>query len=71
MKHSRINPNHIRFNGLDLFENPIRDDELYVEMDDELNAPLKFKGTNFIFLSRSPTRAELDTCQRFDMTINN
>ena len=30
MKHSFINPNQIRFNGLDFFDNPIFDDELYI-----------------------------------------
>ena len=61
MKHSLIKPNHIRFNGLDLFVNLICDDELYIEMDDELNVSVQFKGDKYIFLSLGPTRAELDT----------
>ena len=40
MNNSLINPNHIRFDGLDFFENPILDDELYIEMYDELNVPV-------------------------------
>ena len=40
-------------------------------MDDELNVPVKFKGTKCIFSSRVPTCAELDTCQNFDMAIHN
>ena len=36
-------------------------------MDDEFNVPVQFKGTKCILLSRVPTRAELETCQNFDM----
>ena len=61
MKHILINPNQIRLNGLDFFDNPIRDGEMYKEMDDELNFPMQFKGAEFILLSRVPTYAELDT----------
>ena len=62
MKQSLINPNQIRLSGLDFFDNPINGDELYIEMDDEVNAPVKFTGNKCIILSRMPTRAELDTC---------
>ena len=48
MKHSLIKPNQIRFSGIDLFENPIRDDDLYIEMDDEFNVPVQLKGTKCI-----------------------
>ena len=71
MKHSLVNPNQIRFNGLELFNNPIRDDEMYIEMDDELNFPIQLKGAKCIFSSRVPKRAELGTCQNFDMTVHN
>ena len=40
-------------------------------MDDEFNVPVQFKGNKCIFLSRVTTRAELETCQNFDMTIHN
>ena len=68
MKHSLINPNQIRFSGLDFFDNPIRDEELYAEMSDNLVIPLTFKGTKCVFSSRVPTRFELDTCQHYEMT---
>ena len=71
MKHILINPNHILFNGLDFFDNMIIYDEFYIEMDDELNVPVQFKGNKCIFLSRVPTRAELDTFQHFDMKSHN
>ena len=71
MKHSLVNPNQIRFNGLELFNNPIRDDEMYIEMDDELNIPVQFKGTKCIFLSLVPTQTELDTFRHFYIMIHN
>ena len=71
MKHSFINTNHIKFNVLELFDNMIRENDLYIEMDDELNVPVQFNGTKCIFLSRIPTRAELDTCRQFDMPSHN
>ena len=71
IKHSLIKPRRIRFNELALFDNNICDDELYIEMDEELNVPMKFKVTKCIFLSRVPIHAELDTCRHFDMTIYN
>ena len=41
MNHSLINPNQIRFNGLEFYDNPARDDEFYVQLDDGLKIPLK------------------------------
>ena len=40
-------------------------------MVDELNIPVQFKGNKCLFSSCVPTRAELDTCQHFDMTGHN
>ena len=59
---SFINTNHIKFNVLELFDNMIRENDLYIEMDDELNVAMQFKGTKCILLSNAPTRAELDMC---------
>ena len=41
MNHRLINPNHIRFNGLKFYDKPARDEEFYVELDDNLNIPRK------------------------------
>ena len=71
IKHRLIDPNQIRFNGIYLFENPICDDDLYTEMDDELNAPVQFKGTKCILSSRVPTHDELETWRHFDMKSHN
>ena len=40
-------------------------------MGDELNFPVKFKGTKCIFSPRMPTHAELDTVRHFDTKIHN
>jgi hypothetical protein len=68
MKHSLINPNQVRFNGLDFWDNPLRDDELFMEITEELRVPLRFKGTKCVFKSRVPTKEELDTCPHFEIT---
>ena len=56
MKHSLINPNHIRSNGLDFLDNPMCNHEVYVEIE-FLNVPLRFKGTKFMLIYRVPTCA--------------
>ena len=71
MKHSLINPNQIRFNGLDFADNPMRDENLHVEMDKNLFIALLCKGTKLQFTLRVPTKIELHTYQRFEMTSDN
>ena len=68
MKHSLINPNQFYFNGLDFCDNPMRDENLQIEMDENLFIALNCKGTKLQFSTRVPTKVELHTCQRFDMT---
>ena len=45
MQHSLINPNQVRFHGIDFFDNTVSDNELYIDMDDYTEIPLQFKGT--------------------------
>ena len=68
MKHSLINPNQVRYSGLDFYDNPARDDELFMELDDGLHLPLRYKGTKCVFSSRVPTHAELSNCTHYEMT---
>ena len=68
MKHSLINPNQIRFNGLDFWDNPMRDENLCIEIDEDLFIDLRCKGTKLQFTSKVPTRTKLHTCQRFELT---
>ena len=53
---------------MEFYDNPARDEDFYVELDDNLRIPLQFKGTKCTFLSRVLTRQELETRQNFDMT---
>ena len=62
MKRGLINPNQIHHCGLDFFDNPMRDDELYMEIDDSLHILLRSKGTKCIFDSLVPMTQELNNC---------
>ena len=68
MNHRLITPNHIRFNGLKFYDKPARDEEFYVELDDDLNITLQFKGTKCTFIWSVTTQREIETCQNFDMS---
>ena len=50
------------------YNNPARDEEFYVELDDDLNINLRFKWNKCTFLLRVLTQRELETCQHFYMT---
>ena len=39
-QHLLINPNQVQFHGLDFFDNPIRDNELCIKVDDKTSIPL-------------------------------
>ena len=51
IKHSFINPNQSRSNVLYFYDNPARDEDFYVYLDDNLKIPLQFKDTKCTFLS--------------------
>ena len=68
MSHSLINPNQIRHNGLDFFDNPPCDKEIYFEADESVHIPMDFKGTKFVISSRVPTSDELATCEHLHIT---
>ena len=57
MKHSLINPNQIRWNGLQFQDNPTND--TFIEMEEDLTIPLNYVGTKCVFDSRAPTKQEL------------
>ena len=68
MRHSLINPNQVRHSGLDFYDNPARDDKLFMELDDGLHLSLRYKGTKCVFSSRVPTHSELSNCVHYEMT---
>ena len=70
MNHSLINPNQVRYHGLDFFDNPVRDKTLYMQADDDVNIPLHYEGTKCLFKSRSPTQNEINNCPHLHITSN-
>ena len=69
LDHSLINPNQVRNNGIDFWDNPFdRSHQIGIEIDQGPSIPLKFEGTKLSFTSRAPTDAELSSCQHIEMT---
>ena len=72
LDHTLINPNQIRFNQIDYWDNPFDHDRpLSINIPGVLNVPLHMKGTKIQFISRSPTSAELNMIppeQRIELT---
>ena len=65
MQHSLINSNIVCFHGLKVFNNPVRNEELYIEVDDETLITLQSKGATCVFKSRVSTHRELDSCTHY------
>ena len=69
LDHSLINPNQIRYNGLDYWDNPYdRRHGLCIDIDRGPMIDLTLDGTKVSFISRAPTQNELDTCEYIEMT---
>ena len=69
LDHSLINPNQVRHNHIDYWDNPFDPlHELSIVVDGDLSIPLHFHGTKLTFNSRVPTKGELDTCRQIEMT---
>ena len=67
--HSLINPNQLRHNGVDFWDNPYDNErDLCIDTGDGLIIPLQFKGTKLITNTRVPTPSELSHCQHIHMT---
>ena len=69
LSHSLINPNQLRHNGLDFWDNPYDDmhDLSIVTLDDTI-IPMKYNGTKLSFCTRVPTQDELSNCSHMEMT---
>ena len=64
LDHSLINPNQIRSNGFDVFDNPYEPDpsrQIGIVINDTERIPFKSSGTTIYFNSRDPTDYEMDT----------
>ena len=69
LEHSLINPNQIRHNGIDTWDNPFDKDRNFgIEIDNSTFIPFATKGTKIHFKSRTPTYEELRDCRKIDMT---
>ena len=69
LDHSLINPNQVRHNDIDFWDNPYDSmHELSLQVDDGPTIPLTFRGTKLSFSSRVPTKEELANCKHVDMT---
>ena len=72
LEHSLINPNQIRYNGIDTWDNPFDKSRNFgIEIDNSTFIPFSTKGTKIYFKSRTPTYDELRDCRRIDMTSMN
>ena len=68
LSHSLINPNQIRHFGIGFWDNPYDENHPLSIEHENINIPLQYEGTKLTFTSRAPTREELHTCPRIDMT---
>ena len=72
LEHSLINPNQIRYNGIDTWDNPFDKSRNFgIEIDNSTFIPFLTKGTKIYFKSRTPTYDELRDCRKIDMTSMN
>ncbi len=66
---SLINPNQLRFHGVDIHDNPFGDVAINIASDDgEFIRPMQADGTTIFFDSRTPTNHELDNCPHVVLT---
>ena len=64
-----INPNQIRHNDIDYWDNPYdKRNGLCIDVDRGPLIDLSLDGTKVVFESRSPTMKELETCEHVELT---
>lgn len=72
LDHALINPNQIRFNQIDYWDNPFdRERSLSIQVHGLLDIPLHIQGTKVQFITCSPTRSEIENIpheHRIDLT---
>ena len=69
LDHTLLNPNQIRHNGVDFWDNPYNKEErLSIQVDGGPIIPLEFHGTKLQFESRVPTKQELEECEHVEVT---
>ena len=66
MDKSLINPNQVRYYGLQLCDDPTDPNRsLGIELNDEYRIPMTMNGTICGFISRCPSNHELESCRTF------
>jgi hypothetical protein len=77
MEYSLLNPNQLRYAGLDVWDNPF-DTEWKLEIvgeneseDQRIVIPIHMKGTILYFDTSTPTQSNLDTLAHFHLTLEN
>ena len=69
LDHSLINPNQIRHNKINYWDNPYDNEKpLAIEVQDTLTIPLQTKGTKVFFTTRTPTENKLSSCMHVALT---
>ena len=74
LDHSLINPNQVRHNGINFWDNPYDQTpgkELSIQIDRGPTIGLRMIGTKIRFASRVPTTHELSSCAHIHMTDMN
>ena len=66
LDHTLINPNQVRAFGIPFWDNPYDTERsLSIDVDNDLQIPLRAHGTKLLFRTRVPTTDELATCDHF------
>ena len=69
LDHSLLNPNQIRHNGIDFWDNPFDEEHnLSIEVDRGPYIPLSITGTKVYFQTRAPSQQELSSCPHVELT---
>ena len=68
MDHSLINPNQIRFNDIDVMDNPFGDLEDFGIRHEVIFIPFAIEGTTVYFDTKCPTDGDLENYEHFVFT---
>jgi Reverse transcriptase (RNA-dependent DNA polymerase) len=69
LDHTLINPNQVRSYGIPFWDSPFDPTRsLSIDVNDDLQIPMRTVGTKLLFTTRVPTADELATCEHIHMT---
>ena len=69
LDHTLLNPNQIRHNGVDFWDNPYdKERALSIQVDRGPTISLEFDGIKLQFESKVPTNEELNNCEHIEIT---